>query len=1507
MSGTSAFYKTKALPTGVTHAVTCNFLAEDADNLVVVKNDLLEIYTLAVPPETSIQGVGRKRKRKREQKKLFLHSQHQLNGVVMDIKPATFAPNRTSSLLLSFSKAKFSAIHFDRATNTVVTKALYHFEDRGLFTTEFLDEFHCPRIRVDSEHHCAGLLISKRHIAIIPLLVSAQKLDFEPVELEQPGEHKPYEFKREFIVKPTRRSRYKSHLIIDLYTIAVKTVTDFVFLHGYHSPTLLLLHNTSETWAGRIAVKKDTGSLITLTVNQSAKSWDEVCRQDELPWNLYKLFPLPKIGGAIVFSTDVILHFSQNVDFGLSLNRYGDEASSAAVPLARFDPVGNNVISLESVECSMLSDNRLMIGDSQAKLYVLTFGEKSMELKMEASSSAASCLVTLANDYLFIGSSLGDSLVVKYRARKDDGGSRKRQRVAASPNKAKEGDISLASDGKPSPAKPTAAETPNTYHYEIHDSLVNTAPIVMYTPTPSIRVQDDEDDEEAIAPPKDRIDLVACIGQNTNGALATLHEGVRPEVLETEILKQRCNGAWTLHPSRAKALSDPHFHSYLLISHPRASDNHPAMTRPLSTKEEIKSCENETDFFTKGATLTAGNILKRDYMIQIHSEAICVLTNAKMVRELPVLELRKLAGMEESKDDPIAAKKRIVEAHVLDPAIAVLLSDGTVLLVAVSPASSTNDLDTVLGITPADQLTVDVEVTQIVDPEPLVGTDVRKALCIGLFTALPGSPMHSVAEYEPNEQFEEKEAPAKENVLKKAEALAVEEDDDTLLEEMLFGDEEPAPEPPKATKENEADPTAKKKAQEHAGPVTILTIARERGEIEFFALHKHGPALVFRTAAFNMGFQTLPNRICEPDIATNPEVPRIVNPVEVVELRMATLAPGRLRTYVFAFLDTGDLLVYEVFAFDAPREFGLGERVARYSPVRLSRVPHALISRPFTPKDKLGRRQGQGPKEEWTGGKRIVPFSNVAGRAGVFLGGVSPTWIFGHRDFVRAHPFAMSGEGDFHGVSTLTELHNENCNWGIVYFDTNPNGCLFVGTLTEQRESQNAVLDAYDAEMPYRRQKLRVTPHFIARHSTTNAMLAIVSSSKEVLGQEMPTARSLPVFDLKFEARLYDPKTWEVNDSYDEFLLKQDDTALNEHVLCLNEVWLDVPLKTGGTVMKNYICAGTGTMEGEETSSCGRIMLFEIFTRVDDPSLFRLKCTYNRAERGPVTAVDACKGLLTLCIGPKLLLYKWNGNQLIACAFYMARMFCVDCVCLNKYIVVTDVFQSCFLLIWEEETSRLIYLGRDEKDIEAIKSSFLVDGDNINVVLVDQSRNLQILNYEPNRIGSRGGKKLITRADFHTGRHFLWSEQFRSRKLPKDAWELDRFENYDFGLEDEQQQRELFKKKYFNLLAGKCGSVSTLCPIPDIVYRRLSTLAFQLVFKTRHVAGLNPREFRSYKADQRNMRRANKKNVCDGDFLYRHFVNLDYPTQRKLTDMCATSPDVVLNNLHRIALRTKLY
>ena len=58
---------------------------------------------------------------------------------------------------------------------------------------------------------------------------------------------------------------------IDLYQVIpthnVDNIIDIQFLHGYNQPTLLILYEPLKTFAGRIAVRKDTCRLDVITLD----------------------------------------------------------------------------------------------------------------------------------------------------------------------------------------------------------------------------------------------------------------------------------------------------------------------------------------------------------------------------------------------------------------------------------------------------------------------------------------------------------------------------------------------------------------------------------------------------------------------------------------------------------------------------------------------------------------------------------------------------------------------------------------------------------------------------------------------------------------------------------------------------------------------------------------------------------------------------------------------------------------------------------------------------------------------------------------------------------------------------------------------------------------------------------------------------------------------------------------------------------------------------------------
>jgi len=61
--------------------------------------------------------------------------------------------------------------------------------------------------------------------------------------------------------------------------------------------------------------------------------------------------------------------------------------------------------------------------------------------------------------------------------------------------------------------------------------------------------------------------------------------------------------------------------------------------------------------------------------------------------------------------------------------------------------------------------------------------------------------------------------------------------------------------------------------------------------------------------------------------------------------------------------------------------------------------------------------------------RKLIPFRNVKGFAGVFVPGARPVWVIcGAKCYVRVLP--MGGED---GIKAFTQFHNVNCVHGFLY------------------------------------------------------------------------------------------------------------------------------------------------------------------------------------------------------------------------------------------------------------------------------------------------------------------------------------------------------------------------------------------------------------------------------------------------------------------------------------------
>ena len=102
----------------------------------------------------------------------------------------------------------------------------------------------------------------------------------------------------------------------------------FFTFSGYNQPTLAILYEPLQTFAGRIAVRKDTCRLDVITLDVKERVSAFIWSREILPFDCVKILPVPKpLGGILVFSVNALFFLNQGIPpYAVSLNSLGDAA-----------------------------------------------------------------------------------------------------------------------------------------------------------------------------------------------------------------------------------------------------------------------------------------------------------------------------------------------------------------------------------------------------------------------------------------------------------------------------------------------------------------------------------------------------------------------------------------------------------------------------------------------------------------------------------------------------------------------------------------------------------------------------------------------------------------------------------------------------------------------------------------------------------------------------------------------------------------------------------------------------------------------------------------------------------------------------------------------------------------------------------------------------------------------------------------------------------------------------
>ncbi|KAG8922734.1 mRNA cleavage and polyadenylation factor subunit [Tulasnella sp. 418] len=338
---------------------------------------------------------------------LYFLREHRLHGIITGlerVQTISSAEDGLDRLLISFCDAKISLMEWAVDQADLVTVSIHTYERAPQIMSLTAPSWR-GRLRTDSEFRCAGLLLPKDAIAILPFQTQAE---LEIMEQEQASQ---------------REVPYAPSFILDLTEIdtKIRNVIDVVFVPGFNNPTIAVAYQTTQTWAGRLNEFKDTSSLCVITLDLVTRSYPVIAQVDHLPHDVLYLVPCPSsLGGVMAITSNAILHIDQaSKVVGIAVNGWANRVTAHQLPLGTDQKGDPFCLALEGSQMVFVDDSSIILfladGDIRnVKIHLEGRSISKLELTDPvAYSTLPSTVTTWESKFLFVGSTGGPSMLLK--------------------------------------------------------------------------------------------------------------------------------------------------------------------------------------------------------------------------------------------------------------------------------------------------------------------------------------------------------------------------------------------------------------------------------------------------------------------------------------------------------------------------------------------------------------------------------------------------------------------------------------------------------------------------------------------------------------------------------------------------------------------------------------------------------------------------------------------------------------------------------------------------------------------------------------------------------------------------------------------------------------------------------------------------------------------------------------------------------------------------------------
>lgn len=934
-------------PTAVEHALCCDFINHSPKSLVVAGANVLRVFQLIPDISVSSKGYHQYTESNPPKMKMECLAEFTLFGNIMSMHAVSLADSSHDALLLSFKDAKLSLVEYNVETHDLQTLSLHYFEDAEM-RDGWVTNHEIPIVRVDPENRCAAMLVYGRRLVILPFRIDTL--------LEEP----------EVSNVEADEINIGSNQVLSSYTIIwrdiehkIDNVIDMQFLHGYYEPTLLILYEPVKAFPGRLAVRRDTCCMVTISLNIQQKVHPVIWSLSNLPFDCTKVIAVNKpIGGALIFAVNSVIYINQCVPpYGVALNSLAEQTTS--FPLKRQEGIK---ITLDGAQSSFLTNDKLVISLSCGELYVMALfvdnmrSVRSFHFEKAAASVLTSCTCVIEDNFLFLGSRLGNSLLLKFSTKEQNALAIAEVKSFNYPPAKKKkmeslGDCmaSNVSDIRDVDAlevygneKQASVMQITSYIFEVCDTLLNIGPCgVMAMGEPAFLSEEFSNNLDP------DVELVTTSGHGKNGAICIIQQSVRPQVITTFKLPDYAD-MWTVLGNNS---SDDH--AFMILSQKDS-------TMVLQTGREINEIDH-SGFDTTNPTIFAGNLGNNKFVVQVGLRGV-----------------RLVQGSDQVQYVPLDIGSPLIHASCADPHLVVLTENGQLVLL------TWKELKQGVG-------RLKVQRPTNFNLKPQVVT-----LC--LYRDISGLFCHSVPESERRSRGIKKEK----NLIS---ALRSEVEDE---DELLYGESGPQTDIIAQSASDLMSAHWKgvpwwKKYIQPIKSTTWLFVVRENGHLEIYSVPNF--LLSYLITDITGGLSILSDSLgVVPLNATNQEnldVPRL----PVREILVAPLGNNGRRPVLIIRSDN-EVLVYQAYRYLK------GSLKVRF------KKSACILTR-----DTVCRSRDENDYNLPTmRSNRIRYFNDIAGYSGVFISGYNPQWLFlTASGKLRVHPMNIDGPiqcfAEFHNVN----------------------------------------------------------------------------------------------------------------------------------------------------------------------------------------------------------------------------------------------------------------------------------------------------------------------------------------------------------------------------------------------------------------------------------------------------------------------------------------------------------